>query len=165
MNMVFILMNRKESSLLGRLIMIERSQNVGKIKVKEGGSGKIIMRKIGIVAASLLIGLSTLTGCTKCIKKTTEPVKVKIVNEYYNPEQIKVAGYSGGRPIIKNEPAEYEITVEYDGVDYSFHSESVYRKYHGRVGEMIQGTLVTREYDDGTSKSRIVSIGGQNYGF
>lgn len=45
----------------------------------------MIMRKIGIVAASLLIGLSTLTGCTKCIKKTTEPVKVKIVNEYYNP--------------------------------------------------------------------------------
>ena len=120
----------------------------------------MIMRKIGIVAASLLIGLSTLTGCTKCIKKTTEPVKVKIVNEYYNPGQIKVAGYSDGRPIIKNEPAEYEITVEYDGVDYSFHSESVYRKYHGRVGEMIQGTLVTREYDDGTSKSRIVSIGG-----
>lgn len=76
----------------------------------------MIMRKIGIVAASLLIGLSTLTGCTKCIKKTTEPVKVKIVNEYYNPGQIKVAGYSDGRPIIKNEPAEYEITVEYDGL-------------------------------------------------
>ena len=123
------------------------------------------MRKIGIIATSLLIGLSTLTGCAKCIKKTTEPVKVKIVNEYYNPGQIKVTGYSDGKPIIKNELAEYEITVEYDGVDYSFNSESAYRKYHGRVGEMIQGTLVTREYDDGTSKSQIVSIGGQNYGF
>ena len=121
--------------------------------------------KIGIIVVSLLIGLSTLTGCTKCIKKTSEPVKVKIVNEYYNPGQIKVTGYTGGKPIIKNELAEYEITVEYDGVDYSFNSEDVYRKYHGRVGEMIQGTLVTREYDDGTSKSRIVSIGGQNYGF
>lgn len=123
------------------------------------------MRKIGIVAASLLIGLSTLTGCAKCIKKTTEPVKVKIVNEYYDPGKIKVVGYSDGRPIIKNISAEYEITVEYDGIDYSFNSESVYRKYHGRVGEMIQGTLVTREYDDGTSKSQIVSIGGQVYGF
>lgn len=123
------------------------------------------MRKIGIIVASLLIGLSTLTGCTKCIKETTEPVKVKIVNEYYDPGKIRVVGYSGSMPIMKNKPAEYEITVEYDGVDYSFHSESTYRKYHGRVGEMIQGTLVTREYDDGTSKSRIVSIGGQNYGF
>nr|DAE68489.1 MAG TPA: protein of unknown function DUF4969 [Caudoviricetes sp.] len=123
------------------------------------------MRKIGIIAASLLIGLSTLTGCAKCIKKTTEPVKVKIVNEYYDPGKIKVVGYSDGRPIIKNISAEYEITVEYDGIDYSFNSESVYRKYHGRVGEMIQGTLVTREYDDGTSKSQIVSIGGQVYGF
>ena len=37
--------------------------------------------------------------------------------------------------------------------------------YQIRVGEMIQGTLVTREYDDGTSKSQIVSIGGQVYGF
>ena len=91
--------------------------------------------------------------------------KVKIVNEYYDPGKIKVVGYSDGRPIIKNISAEYEITVEYDGIDYSFNSESVYRKYHGRVGEMIQGTLVTREYDDGTSKSQIVSIGGQNYGF
>lgn len=123
------------------------------------------MRKIGIIAASLLIRLSTLTGCAKCIKKTTEPVKVKIVNEYYDPGKIKVVGYSDGRPIIKNISAEYEITVEYDGIDYSFNSESVYRKYHGRVGEMIQGTLVTREYDDGTSKSQIVSIGGQVYGF
>lgn len=123
------------------------------------------MRKIGIIAASLLIGLSTLTGCAKCIKKTTEPVKVKIVNEYYDPGKIKVVGYSDGRPIIKNISAEYEITVEYDWIDYSFNSESVYRKYHGRVGEMIQGTLVTREYDDGTSKSQIVSIGGQVYGF
>lgn len=123
------------------------------------------MRKIGIVAASLLIGLSTLTGCTKCINTTTKPVKVKIVNEYYDPVKIRVVGYSGGIPIMKNIPAEYEITVEYDGVDYSFNSESVYRKYHGRVGEMIQGTLVTRKYDDGTSKSRIVSIGGQNYDF
>lgn len=123
------------------------------------------MRKIGIIAASLLIGLSTLTGCAKCIKKTTEPVKVKIVNEYYDPGKIKVVCYSDGRPIIKNISAEYEITVEYDGIDYSFNSESVYRKYHGRVGEMIQGTLVTREYDDGTSKSQIVSIGGQVYGF
>lgn len=59
------------------------------------------MRKIGIIAASLLIGLSTLTGCAKCIKKTTEPVKVKIVNEYYDPGKIKVVGYSDGRPIIK----------------------------------------------------------------
>lgn len=39
----------------------------------------MIMRKMRIVAASLLIGLSTLTGCTKCIKKTTEPVKVKML--------------------------------------------------------------------------------------
>lgn len=39
MNMVFILMNRKESLILGHLIIIERNQNVGKIKVKEGDSG------------------------------------------------------------------------------------------------------------------------------
>ena len=39
MNMVFILMNRKESLLLGRLIIIERSQNVGKIKVEGEYSG------------------------------------------------------------------------------------------------------------------------------
>ena len=61
----------------------------------------MIIRRIGIVAASLLIGLSTLTGCTKCIKETTEPVKVKIVNEYYDPGTIRVAGYSDGRPIMK----------------------------------------------------------------
>ena len=130
----------------------------------------MIMRRIGIVAASLLIGLSTLTGCTKCIKKTTEPVKVKIVNEYYKPKQTQidfVSGLTSGdfTPHIYTEPAKYYITVEYNGINYTIPGESTYRKYHGRVGEMIQGTLVTREYDDGTSKSRIVSIGGQNYGF
>ena len=118
------------------------------------------MRKIGIVAASLLIGLSTLTGCTKCIKETTEPVKVKIVNEYYDPGTIRVAGYSDGRPIMKNKPAEYEITVEYDGVDYSFNSESVYRKYHGRIGQTVSAVLVTKTYDDGEVRQYINRLGG-----
>lgn len=118
------------------------------------------MRKVGIIAASLLIGLSTLTGCAKCIKKTTEPVKVKIVNEYYEPERTRVY-FSNGRIHTDTEPAEYEITVEYNGVDYSFRSGSVYRKYHGRIGETIWGTLVTKEYDNGKSTAQIISIEGE----
>lgn len=117
------------------------------------------MRKIGIIVASLLIGLSTLTGCTKCIKKSSEPVKVKIVNEYYDPERTRVY-FSNGKIHTYTEPAEYEITVKYDGIDYTIPGESTYRKYHGRIGETVQGMLVTREYDNGESTTQIVSIGG-----
>ena len=65
--MVFILMNRKESLILGHLIIIERNQNVGKIKVKGRDSGNkdrikytINHRKAFRIVEKQLLGYNTI---------------------------------------------------------------------------------------------------------
>ncbi len=43
-------------------------------------------KKVLSILGVLLISISTLTGCAKCIDKKEESVKVTVVNEYYKPE-------------------------------------------------------------------------------
>lgn len=107
----------------------------------------------------LLVSISTLTGCTKCINKKTETVKATITNEYYKPEESHIT-FIAGKPQLYTDYAEYEITVSYDGVEYSLTDSDTYKKYHGRIGETVQATLITKTYDNGKVKKWIVSLGG-----
>ena len=45
------------------------------------------MKKAVSILILLFISVFMLTGCAKCIDKKEESVKVKIVNEYYKPEE------------------------------------------------------------------------------
>ena len=56
--------------------------------------------------------------------------------------------------------AEYEITVDYNGVEYSLSDESTYRKYHGRIGQTVSAVLITKTYDNGNVKQYINCLGG-----
>lgn len=108
----------------------------------------------------LLISISTLTGCAKCIDKKEESVKVKIVNEYYKPEETRLIGIINHVPQFLTDYAEYEITVDYNGVEYSLSDESTYRKYHGRIGQTVSAVLITKTYDNGKVKQWIDNLGG-----
>lgn len=44
-------------------------------------------KKVLSILGVLLISISTLTGCAKCIDKKEESVKVTVVNEYYKPKE------------------------------------------------------------------------------
>ena len=114
-----------------------------------------------IMILSVLILAFSLTGCKKCIEKVDTTVQVEIVNEYYKPEQINYYMNANGKLRREWDYAEYEITVKYDGVEYSFRDEYTYRRYHGRIGEKVQGILRTKKYDDGTIKERIINLGGK----
>lgn len=104
----------------------------------------------------LLISAFMLTGCAKCIDKKEESVKVKIVNEYYKPKETRFIGMINHVPQFRTDYAEYEITVDYNGVEYSLSDESTYRKYHGR----ISAVLVTKTYDNGDVRQYINRLGG-----
>ena len=91
------------------------------------------MKKAATILILLLISAFMLTGCAKCIDKKEESVKVKIVNEYYKPKEVHFTGMINHVPQFRTDYAEYEITVDYNGVEYSLSDESTYRKYHGRI--------------------------------
>lgn len=117
-------------------------------------------KKFISILGVLLVSISTLTGCAKCINKTEETVKVKIVNEYYKPKEVHFVGIVNNVPQYRTDYSEYEITVNYDGVDYSLTDSDTYKKYHGRIGETVQATLITKTYDNGKVKKWIDGLGG-----
>lgn len=47
-------------------------------------------KKVLSILGVLLISISTLTGCAKCIDKKEESVKVTVVNEYYKPKETRL---------------------------------------------------------------------------
>ena len=49
-------------------------------------------KKVLSILGVLLISISTLTGCAKCIDKKEESVKVTVVNEYYKPKETRFTG-------------------------------------------------------------------------
>lgn len=118
------------------------------------------MKKVTTILILLLISAFMLTGCAKCIDKKEESIKVKIVNEYYKPEEIHYSGVINHVPQFYTDYAEYEITVDYKGTEYSIDDESTYRKYHGRVGQTISAVLITKTYDNGKVKQYISRLGG-----
>ena len=63
-------------------------------------------------------------------------------------------------PQFRTDYAEYEITVDYNGVEYSLSDESTYRKYHGRIGQIVSAVLITKTYDNGNVKQYIDHLGG-----
>ena len=111
------------------------------------------MKKAATILILLLISAFMLTGCAKCIDKKEESVKVKIVNEYYKPKETRFTQF-------RTDYAEYEITVDYNGVEYSLSDESTYRKYHGRIGQTVSAVLITKTYDNGNVKQYINCLGG-----
>ena len=82
------------------------------------------MKKAATILILLLISAFMLTGCAKCIDKKEESVKVKIVNEYYKPKETRFIGIINHVPQFRTDYAEYEITVDYNGTEYSLSDES-----------------------------------------
>ena len=117
-------------------------------------------KKVLSILGVLLISISTLNGCAKCIDKKEESVKVTVVNEYYKPKETRFTGMVNHVPQFRTDYAEYEITVNYNGTEYSLSDESTYRKYHGRIGQTVSAVLITKTYDNGKVKQWIDSLGG-----
>lgn len=114
-----------------------------------------------VVMICIVITLVSLGGCNKCVDKQATTVNVTIVNEFYEPQKT-YHRYSASldRYVSETRWAEYEITVEYDRVWYSLRDENTYRKYHGKIGEIVKATLVTKKFEDGSVKKNITELIG-----
>lgn len=56
-------------------------------------------------------------------------------------------------------PADYDIYFEYEGVEGSWDvSKETYNLYKDKIGETIKCYLITRTYDDGSTKVTLQAI-------
>ena len=111
----------------------------------------------GIVV--LLLVISLLTGCAKCIDVQTSEVEVTITDVYHHSSYTTMQYSAATKTMMPHtHPAVYRVTVTYNGADYYFHGAATYKRCKNKLGEQIPAVLETRLYDDGTERYNIVSI-------
>lgn len=118
-----------------------------------------------IIVATLLTSSIVMVGCAKEIK--TETVKAKaIVKELEYDEAytttIPVSTDKSVMIVPQYHPAEYEVTVDYKGVDYEVDNEKAYKKVEGKLYKPVDCEFTVKYYDDGTTKTTLNKIEGVN---
>ena len=104
-----------------------------------------------------IVFIFSLSGCVKCISTEYKDVEVVVVNEYYRGSYITPT-HIGKVTTFVTHPAVYEITVEYNGVEYTIDERGTYDKYKNKIGQTTIGKLEIRSYDDDSVKYNIVSL-------
>ena len=115
------------------------------------------MKKIILVLLSTLALMFVLVGCEKCISTEYENVEVDIVDEHYKSEWFQPV-FNGKSMALITHPAQYHITIEYNGIEYTIDGRDTYDRYKDKVGQTTIGTLEIRTYDDGTIRYDIISL-------
>lgn len=110
-----------------------------------------------LITLILFVLLFSFTGCAECISTEYQDVEVTVVDEYYRGSWVQPV-WTGKSMAMIPHSAEYNITVEYDGVTYNFYDEEIYYAYKDRVGEVVPGKLEIKTYDDGSIWKDIVSL-------
>lgn len=114
-------------------------------------------QKVLCMVSVLFILIFMLSGCAKCISTETTTVQVKITDEYHRAMYV-IPVYNGKITTLVTYPAEYRISVEYDGIEYVISGRDVYDKYSDKVGEYTNGTLETKTYDNGMIEYDIIGL-------
>lgn len=105
----------------------------------------------------VLILLFGLIGCAKCINTEYKNVEVTVVDKYYRGAWIQLI-FTGKTTMMIPHPAEYRITVEYNGIEYTISGIDTYNKYKDKIGQTAIGILEIQTYDDGSIEYDITSL-------
>lgn len=101
----------------------------------------------------------SLTSCASLISTETQKVDVLITYEDYSGAWLQPV-WTGKMFTYIFHPAQYEITVKYDGIEYTLDNETYYNAYKDRVGDTVTGTFEIKTYDNGTIKYDIIALEG-----
>lgn len=119
------------------------------------------MKKMIISLVILIIAILGVTAAITCMPKleseAEEIVRVTIVDEYHRGTYITPMR-SGNSTIMITHPEENEITVRYNGNEYTIDDEKVYEKYCDKVGETATAIMRVKYYNNGKIKYDIVSL-------
>lgn len=117
--------------------------------------------KIIIVIAVLLVvslvGGGFVVSVPKCVNTEYKTVEVSIVDEHYSPLWMQPMKYNNITTYITH-PAEYKIMVIYNDIKFTINDYDIYYKYKNKIGEVINGTLEIKTYDNNTVKYDIIAL-------
>ena len=103
-----------------------------------------------IICFCLLVVCVLLVSCAELVSEETIQVEATIT------EVDRDAPRMIGKIIT---PPDFDIYFEYDGLKGSWDvNRKTYDLYKDKMGDIIKCNLITRTYDDGTIKKRLVSI-------
>lgn len=107
----------------------------------------------------LLVVALLMSGCsiTKETHRETVMVDAVVVSCDYDPPWYQPV-WTGKTASMIYHPADYDVTVEYDGMVATFDSETLYNAYKNRVGTTIKVNLVTIYYENGETRCRLERI-------
>lgn len=113
------------------------------------------MKIISLVVIICLVFL--LVGCAKVVNTEYESVEVNIVDIHHRAMWLQPMK-AGKVTTFITHPAVYEITVEYNNVEYTIDDQDIYDRYKDKIGQTAIGTLEIRTYDDGTVRYNITEL-------
>lgn len=103
-----------------------------------------------IIVLAIIIVFGVITFSPKVVSE--EKIEVEAIITEVDKDPIRLIG-----KIVK--PADYDIYFEYQGIKGEEDiSVSEYNKYKDKVGQVIKCYLITRTYDDGSTKITLEMI-------
>ena len=111
-------------------------------------------RKIIFVLTFLVFTVIFLTSCTKLTREEYIDVEAVITDTYYKPPYTTYV-MCGKVPMVTTHPAEYRVTVKYDGAEYNINGSKFYKENKDKVGKSVKVVLHKKYYDDGSVKQDI----------
>lgn len=114
-------------------------------------------KKMLVMLFVIVMVVMTMTGCAKVVSEESFEAAVRIIDVDYDPAVI-VPIKSGNVTIMQTTPADYDVTVEYAGVEYNVDGASDYRLAKDNVGSSMLAKIVKTRYEDGTVKFRVTGL-------
>ena len=115
-----------------------------------------MFKKFAFVMAMVLI-LSALSGCAKVVSTETYEAPVRILSVDYRPAYstpMKV----GKVMSVMTHPADYDVVVEYNGVEYELDSRDSYKAAENNVGSAMQAVIEKVRYEDGDVRFKVLDL-------
>ena len=107
-----------------------------------------------IIIVCLVISLA---GCAKLVSTEYENVEVCVVDICHSDMWLQPIK-AGKVTTFITHPAEYKVTVEYNGVNYIVDDENTYNRYKDKIGQTTTGTLEICTYDNNKLKYNIIEL-------
>lgn len=116
------------------------------------------MKKL-LALLSVVILCLTFVGCAKITNTTVEMVKAEITDTYYDESRVRLI-WTGKSYVCSRDPANYEITVSYDGLEKTFDDEEFFNECGGlgSKGKKVELNLITDYYDNGNIRRHLELI-------
>lgn len=111
-------------------------------------------RKIIFVLTFLVFTVIFLTSCNKLTREEYTDVEAIITDTYYKPSYTTYV-MCGKVPMVTTYPAEYRVTVKYDGVEYNISGSKFYKENKDKIGKSVKVVCHKKYYDDGSVKQDI----------